>query len=163
MRVQAFIPGKAPTSQGSVNFIGRCIGRKIKGRCVPIVQKVTNKGAAGWLKVAAPLLRAHAPAAPLSGPLGISCLIVLPLQKAKRELKRDTPRDWAPQRPDRGNVLKIVEDAITRAGWWDDDGSVCETICHKVRAGKDEAPGIHVTVYDLPEYRQPESRFALRS
>lgn len=163
MKLKAFIPGKPPTAQGSVNFIARCVGKKVNGRCIPIVQKVKNKGAARWLRVALPMLRARAPAVPFSGPLGVSCLIVLPLQKAKLDLKRDTPRDWAPQRPDRGNVLKIVEDAISDAGWWDDDSLVCETIVHKVRAGKHDVPGVHVTVYKLPPYKQPESRFELRS
>lgn len=87
---------------------------------------------------AAALLRAvvepHAPTAPLSGPLSVGLLWTWP--------GSDTPT-WKTTRPDLDNLAKLALDAMTKAGYWQDDSQVVEFTTAKFTG---PIPGLAVTV-----------------
>ncbi len=64
------------------------------------------------------LLEKHRPTKPMEGPIRLNVTLLY-------HVKRKTPF-FAPKttRPDGDNLLKIIKDAATRAGWWFDDAQV---------------------------------------
>jgi Holliday junction resolvase RusA-like endonuclease len=50
-------------------------------------------------------------------------------------------------KPDRSNLLKLVEDALTDGGLWVDDALVLGGQCWKAYADIDHAPGVAIRVF----------------
>ena len=70
------------------------------------------------------LMEKYRPARPMKGPV---YLFVNLKYHTKRKLK--TYQEPKTTRPDGDNLLKIIKDAATKAGWWLDDAQVyCEMI-----------------------------------
>lgn len=68
------------------------------------------------------IMEQHRPERPLTGPL--ECVITLTFPLTKEQEKKGltlVPKDT---RPDWDNSAKIIADAITKAGIWEDDGRV---------------------------------------
>ncbi len=84
----------------------------------------------------------------LTGPVRLAIEAIFPrperlLARSKRTgelLRAHEGRMPAPKRPDSTNILKAVEDALTRAGAWEDDCQVCQTSVSKWYAAIGESP-----------------------
>ena len=78
------------------------------------------------------LLERHAPAEPLSGPLKIR--VTLYYHVKTKEMKVD----YKTTRPDGVNILKLIEDVMTKCGYWHDDAQLSvEEIARYVWPGEE--------------------------
>jgi Holliday junction resolvase RusA-like endonuclease len=93
--------------------------------------------------------RQHKPKQPLAGPVGIEVLFVM-ARPARLQRKKDpSGRLWMDLRPDYDNLVKGLQDAL--AGFWEDDGQICDARIQKVYAAKGEAPSIQVSIFSIDE------------
>lgn len=76
---------------------------------------------ARWESAFTAASRAYAPPTPLTGPIQFSMLSVKSRPKGLRGFNGLV---WCPKKPDRSNVAKSVEDAMTKAGFWEDDNQL---------------------------------------
>ena len=81
----------------------------------------------------------------IQGPLRCDVTFVL---KRPQRLKANG-RQPAPVRPDRDNLLKPLQDALTQAMFWVDDSQIVAGETFKVYAGKTEKPCIEVKITKL--------------
>ena len=121
--------GEAPGVKGN----HKEFGRTWQGR--PILRATDRDQAAEAMLVLA--LQAHPlrPASPLSGPLRLDVDAVreVPASWSGRKRARALSGELRPTtRPDRGNHLKLMEDALQAAGWIEDDSCVVEGDVRKV-------------------------------
>lgn len=65
------------------------------------------------------LLEKHAPPEPLSGPLKIIVRLYYHVKKTK-----EMEVDYKTTRPDGVNILKLIEDVMTKCGYWHDDAQL---------------------------------------
>jgi Holliday junction resolvase RusA-like endonuclease len=79
------------------------------------------------------------------GPLRCDVTFVL---KRPQRLKANG-RQPAPVRPDRDNLLKPLQDALTQAMFWVDDSQIVAGETFKLYAGKTEKPCIEVKITKL--------------
>jgi len=83
-----------------------------------------------WEAQCAAVLAQHTPPEPLSGPLILDVLYVLPrpgyMRKKDRhgQLKHDPGLVFRPSKADISNLAKSFEDSISLAKWWRDDAQV---------------------------------------
>ena len=134
-----------PAPQGSKSFKGLAkSGRAILAE--------SSKAVKPWRKaVWASATKARAGAAPLSGPLKVRMVFTVPKPKSAPKTRRTYPC----RMPDLSKLCRAVEDALTDAGVWEDDGRVVEyERLAKVYPGEDpealEAPGVVVEVEAAP-------------
>lgn len=112
-----------------------------KGAKRPIVTSA-NRGLKPYRRQAATLLAAVAPASPIAGPVEVQA--VFRFARAPSHLKKDgTPRSSAPAYPGHreGDVDKLCRsllDALTDAGWIEDDRQVVRLHAAKVYGDTDE-------------------------
>lgn len=101
------VPGKCVTKGNS----GRIMKRGKRRFFAPSAQSVDAQG------TAADFMRPLAPPSPLEGPLRVDVVFVRALpQKTTHQ-----PGDWCAVKVDRGNLLKLAEDAMEDAGIFRDD------------------------------------------
>lgn len=132
------IPGP-PKGKASVRVYSR--GGRI-GRVMPT---------ASWESHAALVLAAAWGGRPtLTGPVRVDVLVVLARPARLRRRKDPAGLIPAPVRPDGSNAQKAIEDAVTKAGVWADDGQVVEWSGRKMYAERDGAPRVEVTIWTLP-------------
>lgn len=86
------------------------------------------------------IMEKHTPTKPLTGPLECVITLTYPLLKEHKEkglilVPKDTKPDWDNQ--------KIIGDAITHAGLWEDD---CKVFDGRVRKFYGLIPGIAVSI-----------------
>lgn len=93
------------------------------------------------------------PLQPLEGPLRLGVTFVMPIPPSWTQKKRaealagvvlPTPR------PDRGNMLKLIEDALEAAGYYRDDAAICAGPVDKVYGAE---PGYRIQL-DVMEGRR---------
>ena len=108
-----------PAPQGSKSAFALRKAGVYTGR-VAIVEDAKHRTRPWRQLVTAAAVTAMAGAAPLAGPLAVSCVLTMP--KPKSAPKRQ--RAWACKRPDRGKLERAIEDALTDAGVWGDDAQV---------------------------------------
>ena len=101
-----------------------------------------------WCDKAMPYFKSVAPGVPLTGPLQLSLVIVLPFLKSDRR-KSHVPRKWASVKPDIDNVSKAVCDCAEEAGWFLNDSQIARCVIEKVRAAQGEEPSISIVVKTL--------------
>jgi Holliday junction resolvase RusA-like endonuclease len=65
---------------------------------------------------------------------------------------------WNAKRPDADNLLKVVMDALTNAGWWEDDGRVALVTLQKLYETATERPGALVEVVEMAEHQKESPR-----
>jgi len=84
------------------------------------------------------------PSEPWDGPVYLEVRAVFP--RPKRLMRRKDPDGevWCVRKPDLDNLMKIVCDALTRAGLWRDDAQVAMVVVRKVWASKVAAPRLEV-------------------
>ena len=87
-------------------------------------------------------LMGKAPPAPLSGPVILRVDFVFP---ASREHKAGTPKTT---RPDTDNMVKLLKDCLTHAGFWEDDAQVFDETVIKYY---DTDPGVKIYIRRLGE------------
>lgn len=103
--------------------------------------------ASTWLDVVLWSVRANRPAAcPVDGPVRVDLDLHLP--RPKRLMRKTDPAGpmFACCKPDRDNADKLVLDAMTQAGWWQDDCQVVDGRIRKLYHAKGEIPHAVVTV-----------------
>ena len=87
--------------------------------------------------------KANKPRIPFDGPLALDVAFIFPCPKCRR------PGEWKTSKGDLDNLLKVVADAMTKAGVWIDDCLVCDSHESKKYAGVGEAPGALIAVRRL--------------
>lgn len=103
-----------------------------------------------WRSKALPyFLRARIDECPLTGPLELRMLIVMPFRKGDARKTMMVPRKWHVARPDKDNVEKAVLDCAQEAGWFLNDWQVARGVVEKVYAAQGEDPGISIIVQKL--------------
>lgn len=95
------------------------------------------------------LLLGHRPGAPLTGPLSLDVTFVFPLLKSFPAWKREAALAGyvlPDKRPDRGNCLKLLEDAMEKAGFYNDDAQI---VGGRVEKTYGEVAGYHIRLSQL--------------
>lgn len=128
----AFIipPDKGTTGKGSIRFFTK-----------PEVAKAE--------RLLESLLRPHAPRQPREGPIRLSVTFCWPWRAGEPQRNRHGAR-WRDTQPDASNLIKGLEDCMTRCGFWKNDGQIADLQVRKEWSGK---PGISVEIESLGETR----------
>ena len=128
-------PPKA-TAQASLRIMKRKDGTQFVGKFA----KSKGKQAQNDLMT---LLMPHVPARPLEGPLKLEVIWTYPWRKSEK--KSNLKLFWIPcdTRPDADNLCKLLLDAMTRLGYWNDDGQVYSLYFRK---GWGDQPGINIKI-----------------
>ena len=108
-----------------------------------------------WAGSCAAILAQYTPSEPLTGPLVLDVMFVMPrpgyMRKRDRSgyLKHPEGLIWHIQKPDGDNCLKMIKDVATTVRWWTDDCVVsCGTLL-KATAELDGEPRIEIMVSEL--------------
>lgn len=139
--VELFVPAR-PTTKGNHRKLVYARGRG--GRRIPrFIGSETARAAEAELVL---LLRQHAPATPFTGAVRLDATFVLPIPKsfvkaARLEALAGRLEPIGPGTLDRGNALKLLEDALTKARFWLDDVQVCAGDVGKRYTREGEQPG----------------------
>lgn len=131
------IPPKA-TSQGS----GKRIMQTKNG---PVFFK--NKKAKEAELSLTDLLMPHQPETPFEGPLELRVVFQWPwLKSMPKRVTENHPSVWYDKRPDCSNIVKMIEDMMTRLRFWTDDSQVSRLIVEKQLG---DNPGISIEINSL--------------
>jgi len=98
-------------------------GRPRMGRGRVHTPKKTQAAEDAWCICAAP----HVPSEPISGPVRIVFVFAMPIPRSWTKKKQAAARARElkhTSKPDLDNLTKTAMDAMTRAGFWDDDSQV---------------------------------------
>jgi Holliday junction resolvase RusA-like endonuclease len=87
----------------------------------------------------------HVPEQPIAGPVMLSVRFVFPWRKSEK--KSVVAQGYAPHtsRPDLSNMIKLIEDVLTRLGFWNDDSQIARLDISKHWGNM---PGITVTIQE---------------
>jgi len=89
------------------------------------------------------LLEKHKPAKPMHGPVSLSVLLCY------HTISRGVKVAPKTSRPDGDNLLKIIKDAATKAGWWIDDAQVYDEHITRYWTYEEERVKINVLDQDM--------------
>jgi Holliday junction resolvase RusA-like endonuclease len=129
----SIVPSKA-TSQGAGKRMSVINGR-------PMFFK--NKKAAGAEKDLTVLCSEHAPSQPLQGPITLHVDFCFPWRTSEPLKRRRLGRVPMTKKPDCSNLIKQIEDVMTKLRFWEDDGQVVDL---RVTKGWGDRVGIAVRV-----------------
>lgn len=126
MNIQFFIPGEPPTATAQQKGYNRKTGKYYKPAELRDAEQKY-------------LAYAHEvrPAEPITGPVALTVIFGF---RAGPDHEPATPKT---SKPDTDNMVKALKDALTRAGFWQDDAQVFMETTIKVWA---DTPGIMVEV-----------------
>ncbi|MEM1355963.1 MAG: RusA family crossover junction endodeoxyribonuclease [Planctomycetota bacterium] len=171
---EAFLLGQKFEPQGTVGFAwqkfagpmwvpGEPVPTRYKARSLPngvatiyMPDKFNGRrgAASGWKSAVECFTLRYRPAAPLNCPVRVDLDVYCPRpQKLMRRKDPDGPV-LNSTKPDRDNYAKLIVDAMTNAGWFYDDGRVCDGPIRKLYHGKTGKPGASITVYVLADDQQ---------
>ena len=87
----------------------------------------------------------EAQSGPLTGPIHLDVIFVLPRPQRLTRKRRANPRVHHDKKPDLDNLLKALKDSLNKLAWHD-DSQVCS--CHAVKcyASADEPPHVELVV-----------------
>lgn len=109
---------------------------------------VRTKGSAGYkaMKLYLYLLRYYRPKTILTPPLGLSVAWIhkVPQRLRKKLIESGQEFIFHQSIPDNSNVIKIIEDAMTKAGFWEDDAKISD---HNLRKRYALKARVEVTIY----------------
>ncbi len=110
----------------------------------------SSDGSSAWMDRITEAFSARWTDAPLKGPLRIESDFMFPrrLMTSRRTL-------WKHSNPDLDNCMKAVNDAITRARVWCDDGQVSESFERKRYALPGEEVGVTISIFRLDSVSYP--------
>jgi Holliday junction resolvase RusA-like endonuclease len=88
----------------------------------------------------------YRPSRPITGPVKLDLIFILP--RPKRLMGTSDPDGWIPhpKRPDRDNLVKGTQDALSAAGFWLDDAQICDGRTAKYYAERGGSPRIIVSI-----------------
>lgn len=139
--VEFFIPCNPPkaTAQASHRIMKKADGTMFVG-------KSQNSNAAKAQKTMFALLNDHRPEVAFEGPVRLEVHFCWPWRKS--EPKKNRVKGWrrCDKRPDCSNLIKMLEDCMTRLAFWGDDSQVAELVICKSWG---EKPGIYIRVAEL--------------
>lgn len=104
------------------------------------------KEAESYQKTIRTLAAPHRPKKPLAGPLVVDFVFILP--RPARLMRKADPAGLipCPARPDRDNLQKGTQDALS--DFWEDDGQIFDGRTSKLYAEKDGQPRILVLILE---------------
>lgn len=85
---------------------------------------------------------------PLTGPLQVDFVFVMPRPVRMTWKRRPMPRERHAVKPDKDNIAKATQDALTGL-LWKDDSQICAGSTEKWIAAGDEQPHVIVRVFQL--------------
>jgi len=88
----------------------------------------------------------HAPESPMEGPLHLSITFAWPWRACESKKNRALGLMPHASKPDCSNVVKMLEDVLTKLRFWNDDNQVAEL---SVRKFWSDQPGINVSIRNL--------------
>lgn len=113
------------------------------------VVDAAGKGNATWRNLVVVHAKQAHKGPPMKGPIRLSVTFRMPRPKrhyrGNGKLRGDAPL-WHVSRPDTTKLLRAVEDALTDAGLWADDGCVASQTAVKCYA---DQPGCVIEVFEL--------------
>lgn len=145
MRLVFFLPQR-PKSKGNSKKIVR-----FGARLGLIGSKPAREAEASLFELARPF----APLTPIAGPVRLDVAFVTAYPKGpawKRQAAIDG-RLYPDRRPDRGNLLKLAEDALEKAGFYEDDARVVSGLVEKVYGPE---AGYRISLTRLVQAEAPE-------
>ncbi len=98
------------------------------------------------------LCAAHKPAAPIGGPVRLQVDFVWPWRANEPKKRRALKRVPHTSKPDCSNIIKLLEDCLTKLEFWRDDGLVADLRVSKAWGDK---VGIYVAITPLEESPAP--------
>ena len=84
----------------------------------------------------------------LDGPIRLEVSFTFPWRKSEPKKNRTMPLRHMDVSPDCSNIIKMLEDCLTRLNVWRDDGQVAEL---RVQKFWGDTPGISITVYKIQQ------------
>lgn len=154
MRIEIFIEGR-PRPAGSKRGIplkrrdGSPVLRPNGAQATVVVDAC--KDSAAWKADVREAFRRQWQGDPLSGPISLAVEFVLARPKkhfrtgSKSHLLRDDAPHWHTTKPDRGKLLRAVEDALTGLAWID-DAQVCAGTVNKCYGSRE---GVSIVLHTL--------------
>jgi Holliday junction resolvase RusA-like endonuclease len=88
----------------------------------------------------------HVPEQPIAGPVHLGVHFYFPWRKSEKKSVIARCFAWHTSRPDLSNMIKLIEDVLTRLGFWNDDSQIAQLIVTKHWA---KTPGIDITIKPL--------------
>lgn len=89
----------------------------------------------------------HVPAKPMEGPLSLSIDFVFPWRASEPKKRIVLGRVPHTSKPDCSNLVKMIEDCLTKLGFWKDDSQVADLHVSKAWGA---AVGIYVAIRAVP-------------
>lgn len=94
---------------------------------------------------------------PVENAIEVQATFALKRHKTKRYKKKKRVAYWSKTRPDLENYIKAILDAMDNIVYVD-DGQVSRIVTEKYHVGGDEAPHIHIQVWELTGVPDPVPR-----
>ena len=133
---------RAPTATQLIRWVRSGASPRTMPR-PQLYQPVTGP-TAQWERLAAMLMRSKFRQAPISGPVAVHTVSVMP--RPQRIPKRQPGRTWAPKKPDLDNIVKSILDAVVMARVIEDDRLVVQITAEQVYAAIGEAAHTELTI-----------------
>jgi Holliday junction resolvase RusA-like endonuclease len=88
----------------------------------------------------------HVPEQPIAGPVHLAVHFSFPWRKSEKKSVIASGCTPHTSRPDLSNMIKLIEDVLTRLGFWNDDSQIAQLLVTKQWT---ETPGIGITIKPL--------------
>jgi Holliday junction resolvase RusA-like endonuclease len=79
----------------------------------------------------------------MSGPIRLDLTFFMPRPKS------EPTAYWMSKRPDKDNLAQVIMDALTKAGWWHDDGQVCSGWINKRYPPEGGSVGVEIMAEEI--------------
>lgn len=143
--VRFFMPMDPPTSTAQeVQHTYNPAHKKIQTYKPPNLQRAEDKlmGA----------LSQHKPKTPLEGP--IQLIITWYFPRFTTMAKKDYPVEqnesrWREKKPDLDNMTKLLQDCMTKLGFWKDDRYIVQLLVTKIDTGRLDPAGIMIEAKEI--------------
>jgi len=134
VKIEAFIACEIPVGQAQQK--GACV---IQGKIRFFTKAKIKEAERQWRAILGPMV----PEKPLEGALNLCVTLHFPWRKVDKKAQKQFKVMPIPTRPDCSNLIKLLEDQMTKLGFWKDDSQIAELTIRKFRS---DMPGIHFTI-----------------